>query len=109
MKEKIKNFFEFITIAWSGGIKGKIGVICLIFSAFMFIGMFWGDVSMQKFTINIWRLNEEQQELISETAKLETIKQHINLIESYSPDYTEELGLKYLNVGDPKIKVLKTD
>jgi hypothetical protein len=28
-------------------------------------------------------------------------------LQNYSPDYVEELGLKYLNIGDPKTKILK--
>lgn len=107
MKEKIKNFFKFIGTAWAAGIRGKIGLLCGIFATFMFIGIFWGDVSIQKFVINLWRLNEEQQELTLETKKLDTIKHHIKLIENYSPDYIEELGLKYLNIGDKQIKELK--
>lgn len=107
MKEKIKILFNFIANAWSGGFRGKIGVLCAIFSVFMFIGMFWGDVSIQKFIISIWKLNQEQHELVLHTQELETINHHIKLIENYSPDYVEELGLKYLNVGDPKIKELK--
>lgn len=109
MREKIKNFFAFAGRAWSGGIRGKIGVLCLIFAGFMFIGIFWGDVSIQKFVINIWHLNEEQEQLVIETEKLETIKHHLYLIENNSSDYLQEMGIKYLNVGDPEIKVLKLE
>ncbi len=107
MKEKIKNFFAFLGRAWSGGIRGKIGVLCAIFAAFMFVRIFWGDVSAQKFVMNIWRLDTEQQQLVTEQKKLETYQRHIYLIQHYSSDYVEELGLKYLNIGDPKIKILK--
>ncbi|MBR1380736.1 MAG: hypothetical protein IJ560_04090 [Alphaproteobacteria bacterium] len=107
MKEKIKNFFVFLGHAWSGGIHGKIGILCIMFAAFMFVRIFLGDVNIQRFVINIWRLNAEQQELATETAKLESLRRHIDLLQNYSADYVEELGLKYLNIGAPDFKILK--
>lgn len=107
MKEKIKNFFGFIWRAWTGGIRGKFGLLFAIFALFMFVRIFWGEVNVQKFVMNIWRLNEEQEQLVAETQKLNYLKSHIELLQGYSPDYVEELGLKYLNIGDPAIKILK--
>ena len=107
MKDKIKNFFGFIGRAWRGGPHGKIGLFFVIFATFAFARVFWGDVNVGRFIANIWHLKNERIELDTETKKLETIKHHIHLLENYSPDYVEELGLKYLNVGDPKFKVLK--
>lgn len=107
MLDKIKNLFGFLGRAWAGGIRGKIGVLAAIFAFFMFVRIFFGEVSAQKFVINIWRLNSEQQQLVSEQTKLQTLKHHIKLIQNYSPDYIEEIGLKYLNIGDPNAKVLK--
>ena len=107
MKEKIKNFFGFLGRGWSGGLRGKIGILSALFAAFMFFRIFFGEVSAQRFVINIWHLNAEQQQLATEQAKLETLQRHIKLIQSYSPDYVEELGLRYLNIGDPGMKILK--
>jgi cell division protein FtsB len=107
MMEKIKDFFRFLGAAWTGGFHGKIGVLCAIFAAFMFFRIFFGEVTVQRFVINIWRLNAEQQHLAQETAKLESLQKHIQLLQGYSPDYVEELGLKYLNIGDPRTKILK--
>ncbi len=107
MKEKIKNFFGFIGRAWSGGWHGKFGVLATIFAAFAFIRIFWGDVNVQNFIINIWRLNDEQEQLVMEQNKLDAINRHIELLQGYSADYVEELGLKYLNIGDPDTKILK--
>ncbi|HNY25365.1 MAG TPA: hypothetical protein PKJ33_02355 [Alphaproteobacteria bacterium] len=107
MWDKIKILFGFLGRAWSGGIRGKIGVLAAFFACFMFIRIFFGEVSLQKFVINIWRLNSEQQQLVAEQNKLHMIERHIQLIQNYSPDYLEEIGLKYLNIGDPNAKVLK--
>lgn len=107
MKEKIKKFFGFIGRAWSGGWHGKFGVLATIFAAFAFIRIFWGDVNVQNFIINIWRLNDEQEQLVMEQNKLDAINRHIELLQGYSADYVEELGLKYLNIGDPDTKILK--
>lgn len=107
MWEKIKNFFIFLGRAWTGGIRGKIGILCAIFAAFMFFRIFFGEVSAQRFVINIWRLNDEQEQLETEQSKLNSYLNHIKLIQNYSPDYVEELGLKYMNVGDAHAKILK--
>ncbi len=107
MWEKIKNLFGFVGRAWSGGIRGKVGVLFAVFAGFMFIRIFWGDVNAQKFVVNIWRLNAEQQQLDAEQQKMATLSRHIQLIQEYSPDYIQELGLKYLNVGDADFKILK--
>ncbi len=99
--------FGFIGRAWSGGIRGKFGILFAVFALFMFVRVFWGDVNVQKFIINIWRLDQEQQQLAAETKKLDTLHKHIELLQGYSADYVEELGLKYLNIGDPNAKILK--
>lgn len=107
MKEKIKNLFGFVGRAWSGGIRGKIGILFTLFAAFMFVRIFWGDVNVQKFVMNIWRLDAEQTQLAAEQEKLAQLQRHIDLLQGYSPDYVEELGLKYLNIGDPNTRFLK--
>lgn len=107
MKDKIKNLFGFIGRAWNGGLYGKVGVLLLIFAVFMFIRLFCGQVNVSKFVVSIWHLNSEKVELANEQKKLDTIRLHIKLLEKYSPDYVQELGLRYLNIGDPKFKVLK--
>lgn len=107
MQEKIKNLFGFIGRAWTGGVRGKFGILFAVFAAFMFVRIFWGEVNVQKFIINIWRLNTEQQELAIQTEKLNSLRRHIELLQGYSADYVEELGLKYLNIGDPQVRILK--
>ena len=107
MWEKIKILFSFLGRAWTGSIRGKIGILFAIFAAFMFVRIFWGEVNVQKFIINIWRLNTEQQQLNIEQEKMTTLSRHIQLIQEYSPDYIQELGLKYLNIGDAGFKILK--
>ena len=107
MKEKIKNFFGFIGRAWTGGSRGKWGILFAIFALFMFIRMFIGYTNVQHFVMNIWYLNNERAELAQQTEKLNELRHHIQLLHDYSPDYVEELGLQYLNIGDPKYKILR--
>ena len=108
MKEKIKNFFGFLARAWHDGIYGKFGILLTLFALIMFGRMFVGDVSIQKLVINTWRLHGEREQLIAEQAELSAIRRHIELLQGYSADYVQELGLKYLNLGDAKFKILKT-
>ena len=107
MKEKIKNFFVFIGRAWAGGIRGKVGVLCALFAVFAFVRLFVGDVTLQKFTGNIWKLKAEQAQLVKEQGKYSEILRHVELLQNYSPDYVEELAQKYLNLGDPNTRILK--
>src|SRR5574344_738846 len=98
MNEKIKNLFRFLGSAWSGGVRGKLGIVLALFAGFMFIGMFWGDVSIQRFGYNVWQLGNEREQLASEQQTMNELHRHIELLQNYSPDYVEELGLKYLNI-----------
>lgn len=107
MKHKIKEFLSYLGRGWDGGIRGKIGVLCIILAIVMFVRMFMGEVSIQKFVINIWKFNNEQERLVSEREKLDLVNKHIILIQEHSPDYIEEISLKYLNLGDQKTKALK--
>lgn len=107
MKGKIKNLFSFLSRAWRGGARGKLGIILALFAGFMFIGLFWGDVNVQRFAMNTWHLNTATEQLDTEKHKLNQIEHHIELLQNYSPDYIEELGLKYLNIGDAQVKILK--
>ncbi len=107
MKGKIKNLFKFLGAAWSGGGRGKLGIILALFAGFMFVGLFWGDVSIQRFGYNLWQLGNEREHLVAEQTTLKELQHHIELLQNYSPDYVEELGLKYLNIGDPRVKILK--
>lgn len=107
MKGKIKNLFSFLSHAWHGGARGKLGIILALFAGFMFIGLFWGDVNVQRFAMNTWHLNTATEQLDTEQHKLNQIEHHIELLQNYSPDYIEELGLKYLNIGDAQVKILK--
>ncbi len=109
MKEKIKIFFDFVRRAWSAGSRGKIGVILMLFSLFLFVRLFCGTRSVQSFVINAWRLNQERAELAIAQDQLKEIQHHIYLLQhpNSSSDYIEELGLRVLNVGNPEFKELK--
>ena len=105
--EKIKNFFGFIGRAWTAGPRGKLGIAFAVFALFMFIRMFMGDMNIQRFVMNAWNLNRERAELAERTQVRNTLQHHIDLLKNGSPDYVEELGLQYLNIGDPKFRILK--
>lgn len=107
MKGKIKNLFKFIGRAWSGGTYGKFGLILTIFGIFLFIGLFHGDASVQRFVVNNWKLQTAYTQRDSDRDTLTKIEKHIQLLKENSPDYIEELGLRHLNVGDSKMKILK--
>jgi cell division protein FtsB len=107
MKEKIKELLQFLVRGWRGGLRGKIGVVCAVFACVMFVRLFMGQVSVQQFVMNIWRLGAEQEQLVAEQQKLVRIEHSINLLQTHSADYVEELSHKYLNMGAPELRILK--
>ncbi|MBR3510764.1 MAG: hypothetical protein IKN73_01745 [Alphaproteobacteria bacterium] len=109
MKEKIKNFFEFVKSAWVTSARGKFGFILMLLSIFFFVRLFMGTQNVQSFVLNMWKLNHEKQELTVAQNNLKQLQQHIYLLQhpNNSADYIEELGLKTLNLGDPNFKELK--
>jgi len=109
MKEKIKNFFEFVKRAWTASSRGKMGVLLMLLSIFFFVRLFCGTRSVQSFVMNAWRLNHERAELVTAQEQLSEIQRHIYLLQhpNASSDYIEELGLRVLNVGNPEFKELK--
>ncbi len=109
MKEKIKNFFEFVKSAWIAGPRGKIGIVLMLLSLFFFARLFYGTQNVQGFIVNAWHLNKERAELEIAQKQLQQIQHHIYLLQhpNSSSDYIEELGLQTLNLGDKDSKELK--
>ena len=109
MKEKIKNFFEFLKSAWVAGPRGKFGIVLMLISLFLFIRLFCGTQNLQGFVVNAWHLKHEHVELEIAQKQLKQAQQHIYLLQhpNSSSDYIEELGLQTLNLGDPEFKELK--
>ncbi len=109
MKEKIKNFFDFVKRAWMAGPRGKLGIVLLLLALFFFIRLFYGTQNVQSFIVNAWTLNRARSELSIAQKKLDKIHHHIYLLQhpGNQADYLEEMWLKTLNVGDPEFKELK--
>ena len=109
MKEKIKNFFDFLGRAWTAGPRGKGGIFLMILSIFFFIRLFCGTQNVQSFIINAWHLKHERTELELAQKHLQQTQHHIYLLQhpDSSGDYIEEQGLQTLNFGNPEFKELK--
>ena len=109
MKEKIKNFFEFVKSAWVAGPRGRWGFLFMILAIFFFIRLFCGTQNIQGFIMNAWNLNRERAELEIAQKQLQQIQHHIYLLQhpNSSSDYIQELGLQTLNLGDKDFKELK--
>ncbi|MCL2339001.1 MAG: hypothetical protein FWC51_03570 [Proteobacteria bacterium] len=107
MKEKIKNLFAFVGSAWRESARGKVGVILALFAILFFARLFIGTASVESFIIDGFKLSRETAQQKAEQTKLDEVNRHIQLIEQRSPDYIEELTQKYLNLGDPRVRILK--
>lgn len=104
---KIKKFFSFIGRAWSGGMRGRVGIFCALFAILAFTRLFLGDATVQKFIGDGFKYRSEQKQLAAERAKSDAITLHIQLLQEYNADYVEELAQRYLNMGDPKTRILR--
>ena len=109
MKEKIKNFFDFLKSAWAAGPRGRWGIVFMFLSLFFFVRLFYGTQNLQGFIINAWHLNRERIELATAQKQLQQIQHHIYLLQhpNSSSDYIQELGLQTLSLGDSDFKELK--
>ncbi len=107
MLTKIKNLFSLLGRTFVSGFQGFFGVVFIIFACIMLIGLFTGDVNLQKFIYNEFVIVAREDELEKYTKKLDELKLHNDLIITGSPDYLEEIGLKQLNKGTPDTKILK--
>jgi len=107
VKEKIKDLFAFVGRAWRESARGKVGLVLCLFAILFFARLFIGTASVQAFVMDGFRLRRETAARATEQTKLDAINKHIQLIEERSPDYIEELAQKYLNLGDPRVRILK--
>jgi len=107
MKEKIKNLLSFAGAAWRGNMRGKIGLLMVLFALFALGRMFVGSTSVQGFVRGAFYLAKEQRQLDAAQARLAAVESHIQLIQERSPDFIEELAQKRLNVGDPSLRILR--
>ena len=73
MKEKIKNFFDFLKSAWVAGPRGRWGIVFMFLSLFFFVRLFYGAQNIQGFVINAWHLNRERTELAIAQKQLQQI------------------------------------
>ena len=107
MKNKIKVLFNYILSScrdWYG----RFGLIFIIISIILLIRLlFFGNTNFIKYVSNIWKLKHLTNDLVLAEKNLEDISKHIELIEKRSPDYIEELSIKYLNMSEPKARILR--
>ena len=96
MKEKIKNFFDFVKSAWMAGPRGRWGIIFMILAVFFFVRLFFGTQNIQGFIINAWHLNHERIELAESQKQLQKIQHHIYLLQhpNSSSDYIFSINVR---------------
>ena len=104
---KVKDLLSFLWNSWRDGTNGKIGVLCILFSILIFGRLLFGEVSLHRLIGNRWHLQDEIVQMNTEREKLEALEKHIQLIQTRSPDYVEEIAGKHLNIGSPKVKILR--
>ena len=107
MGEKIKSLALTFVRGATGGLQGFIGAALTIISVCFLAGLFTGTTNIQTYFRNRNALGNTDAKIESLQGQLDAANLHIKLIQSHSPDFISEMALKYLNLGDPKMMILK--
>jgi cell division protein FtsB len=107
MGEKIKSiagiFLRGLFASW----RGMAGAALIVFSLYLFTGFFTGTTNVQNYVRNARELGQIDAKIAAVRAQLDATNSHIRLIQEHSPDFVSEMASKHLNLGDPKIMILK--
>ena len=79
----------------------------IVASIYFFVGLFTGVASIQNYFKNRRALNRADAKIETLQKDLGSVNLHIKLLQDFSPDFVAEMAIKYLNLGDPKMRVLK--
>ena len=107
MLNKIKELFRYLFIVCKDWY-GRFGLILIFISVVLFVRLlFLGNTNLVNYIGNIWKVKNLVSELSIAEENLNDLSKHIELIEKKSPDYIEELSIKYLNMSEPKARILR--
>ena len=107
MLEKIKSVIMFFIRGMTSGWRGLLGAAMLAFSIYLCAGLFTGTTNIQNYIRNRRELGEIDARIEMTRNKLKRTNNHIKLLSEGSPDFTSEMALKHLNLGDPNLMILK--
>ncbi|MCL2369481.1 MAG: hypothetical protein FWC83_02285 [Alphaproteobacteria bacterium] len=107
MIQKVKELFAFIGRAWTGGVRGKIGIIAFLFAVLFIARMFIGHATIPGLITGEFHLARERAQLQTERERLTAVETHIQLVQSHSHDFIEELAQSRLNIGNPNLRILR--
>ena len=107
MWEKIKSIAGIFVRGATGGALGFLGAAMILVSIYFLAGLFTGTTNVQNYIRNRRALGNTDAKIAELTRRLETENLHIKLLQSHSPDFISEMALKHLNLGDPKMMILK--
>jgi len=89
------------------GGKGLIGILLMVVSVYLLVGLFRGTTNLQSYVRNRQFLADADARIGALESELARTKLHINLIQSHSPDFISELASRQLNLGSPNVFLIR--
>jgi cell division protein FtsB len=104
---KIKSMLGVLLRGTFGGWQGALGALMIGVSLYFSIGLFNGVASIQNYFKNRIALGRADEKIAVLQKQLDAENLHIKLLQEHSPDFISEMALRHLNLGDPKLLILK--
>ena len=89
------------------GGKGLVGILLIIISVYLLIGLLRGTTNIQSYAQNRKFLSGADAHITKLEQELTRTRLHISLIQSHSPDFISELAARHLNIGSPSVFMIK--
>jgi cell division protein FtsB len=107
MWEKIKSTALIIVRGTFSSWHGLLGMTMICVSLYFSIGLFNGIASIQNYFRNRIALGKADARIEALQNQLDAETLHIKLIQTHSPDFISEMARRHLNLGDPRLLILK--
>ena len=107
MLGKIKSIIKRVIAATFVSRQGFVGAFLTALAIYFCVGLVTGTANIQNYFRNRATLAQTDAKIADLGRQLEVENRNIKLLQSHSPDFVSEMALRHLNMGDPKIMMIK--
>jgi len=107
MWDKIKSALGVFFRGAFQSLSGFAGAAMVLLSLYFCFDLLTGTASLQNFIKNRRDLGRADTAIEIRQKQLDKVNMHIRLIQEHSPDFISEMALRHLNLGDPKVLIIK--
>jgi cell division protein FtsB len=107
MLDKIKSAARVFFHGMTSSLTGLSGAVLVVLSLYLLAGLFTGVANVQNFIKNWNELGKTDSKIAALQQQLDRTNLHIKLLQQHSPDFVSEMALRHLNLGDPKLMIIK--